>query len=427
MDSVDRSAVTPSKSRLARAIAKVFHIQKLKSHEKKVKIDAGENDDFVKNNGDEKMAVEAFVGKLFASISAVKAAYAELQYAQSPYDPELIHAADQIVVFELKLLSEMKQSYSKKQMDESSPGNAMVLAEIKEQKCKLKTYETMAKKMDSQVKLKGSEITFLKEKLEEVENENRLLEKRLNSSCELSVPAKLCPSHFITFYKQTVSSLRTFVKHLSCEMEYAEWDMDAAAISIQTDAKTRKCHAFAFESYVSQEMFDGFNHPNFNITNNSQDPKKRQRILFDRFTELKPVKASDYLAWKPKSTFARFCSEKYARLIHPDMEESLLGNCEQRKMVKSGEYPETGFFSCFAEMAKRVWLLHCLAFSFNPEASIFQVSKGTRFSDVYMENVNDEPLLSWDGLPETQPRVAFTVVPGFRIGTTVVQSLVYLC
>lgn len=437
MDSVDRSAVTPSKSRLARALAKVFHIRKLKSHEK-VKIDEG-NDDVVKKSeedGDEKIAVEAFVAKLFASISAVKAAYAELQYAQSPYDPEVIHAADQMVVSELKLLSELKQCYSKKQIDQSSPGNTLLLAEIKEQKCILKTYETMVKKLDSQLKLKGSEIMFLKEKLKEVNKENKLVEKRLNSSCEFPVPDKLGlstlnHSHFIRFFRQTLNSIRSFVRKMSWEMESAGWDLDAAASSIQPDsaaflkAKNRRC--YAFESYVCREMFDGFNFPDFNISSESlQDPKKRQRLLFDRFMELKPVKPADYLAWKPKSTFARFCSKKYTSLVHPDMEESLFGNCEQRKMVKSGEYPETAFFSCFAEMAKRVWLLHCLAFSFHPEASIFQVSKGTRFSHVYMYNANDEPLLSCDTSPESQPRVAFTVVPGFRIGTTVIQCLVFL-
>ncbi|KAK2989519.1 hypothetical protein RJ640_005411 [Escallonia rubra] len=59
------------------------------------------------------------------------------------------------------------------------------------------------------------------------------------------------------------------------------------------------------------------------------------------------------------------------RLVHPKMESSFFGNPNQRNSVGSGEYPET-FFSMFAEMAKRVWLLHCLAFSFDLEAAIFQ-------------------------------------------------------
>ncbi|KAK2986560.1 hypothetical protein RJ640_022438 [Escallonia rubra] len=96
------------------------------------------------------------------------------------------------------------------------------------------------------------------------------------------------------------------------------------------------------------------------------------------------------------------------RLVHPKMESSFFGNPNQRNSVGSGEYPET-FFSMFAEMAKRVWLLHCLAFSFDPEAAIFQVSKRCRFSEVFMESVNEEAFLSADGSPESDPRVAFTV------------------
>ncbi|XP_019154172.1 PREDICTED: IRK-interacting protein-like [Ipomoea nil] len=452
MDSVDCSAVTPRKSRWGGILGKVFRIRKPKSNEK-VKVDAGNNNgDLVKrsedddddDDGDEKMAVEAFVAKVFASLSAVKAAYAELQFAHSPYDPELIRAADQMVVSELKLLSELKRYFSKKQIDRdrdgdrgSSPGVTLLLAEIKEQNCVLRMYESMAKKMDSQVKLKGSEIMFLKAKLEEANKENKLLEKRLNSTSELQLPlpdnlrlSTLNYSHFVRFFRQTVSSIRSFVRQLCWEMESAGWDLDAAASAIQPDSaalfkvKNRRC--FAFESYVCRVMFDGFDRPNFSLSGEAlQDPEKRQR----RFAEVNAVKkAADYLARKPKSTFARFCGKKYRRLVHPAMEESLFGgDCDHRKMVKSGEFPATGFFSCFAEMAKRVWLLHCLAFSFNPEASIFQVSKGARFSDVYMDNANDEPVLSWDGSPETQPKVAFTVVPGFRLGTTVIQCLVFLC
>ncbi|KAL5161641.1 Protein GRAVITROPIC IN THE LIGHT 1 [Glycine soja] len=73
---------------------------------------------------------------------------------------------------------------------------------------------------------------------------------------------------------------------------------------------------------------------------------------------------------------------------------------------------------------KRVWLLHCLAFSYEPQASIFQVGKGCRFSDVYMESSNDEIFLYLE--VESDPQVAVIVVPGFRIGKTILQCRVYL-
>lgn len=103
------------------------------------------------------------------------------------------------------------------------------------------------------------------------------------------------------------------------------------------------------------------------------------------------------------------------------MEASFYGNLNQRKLVNSSGCPETTFFAAFAEMARRIWILHCLAFSVDQEVSTFNVGKNCRFSEVYMESVTSEALLAGnDG-----NAVAFTVVPGFKIGKTVVQSKVY--
>ncbi|KAJ4960628.1 hypothetical protein NE237_020538 [Protea cynaroides] len=48
----------------------------------------------------------------------------------------------------------------------------------------------------------------------------------------------------------------------------------------------------------------------------------------------------------------------------------------------------------FVEIVKRVWLLHCLSFSFELDASIFQVRRGCRFFKVYMETVAKDDVLS---------------------------------
>ncbi|TMW95236.1 hypothetical protein EJD97_009207 [Solanum chilense] len=455
MDSVNRSAVTPSKSKLARTFAKVLHIRSLTGGNQKPKFSDHVKDDLVKkdvvkgellkktqfksfDDEDEKhqkAAAEAFLAKLFANISAVKAAYAQLQFAQSPYDPDGIQSADDLVVSELKNLSELKQCFVKKQFDEYSPEKTHLLAEIQEQKSVLKTYDIMGKKLDSQLKLKESELMFLREKLVEANKENKLLEKRLNASGPVSPLdnlhfSSLNPSHFIMFHRQTVRSIRSFVRLLIKELVDSGWKLDAAASSIEPGIEFSKADdiCYAFESFISREMFNGFNYPNFSISAEPlPEQKKRQKLFYDRFTELRSVKPADYLAWKPQSTFSRFCRAKYLQLIHPKMEDSIFGNLDQRNILNSGEYPESAFFSAYSDMAKRIWLLHCLAFSFDPIASIFQLSKGNRFSDVYMESLNEEAFISWDGSPETEPRVGFTVVPGFKISNTVIQCQVYLC
>lgn len=451
MDSTKHSS---SKSRLARTFAKVMHIRAATGLDKfqkskpktweKVKSDrtVGENHQRVFfDEEDEKLqkraVMDAFIAKLFATISSVKAAYAELQFFHLPYDADGIQSADQILVSELQSLSELKQSFLKKHFDDFSPETTQLSAEVQEQKSLIKTYEITRKKLDSQSKLKESEVIFLREKLEDIRRENKIIEKRLNSSGSLSSLSSsshvklsfssLSPTNFLFILKQTTKSVRSLVKFMISEMESANWDLDASANSIHPDVvywdSTHIC--YAFESFVCKHMFDGFNLPEFSIPEDSPSKEKQtsREFFFDKFMELKSLKAREYLTWKPTSTFAEFCRRKYLKLVHPKMEASLFGNLTQRNLVNARKFPETAFFDSFLEVAKWVWLLHCLAFSFSQDgATIFQVPKGSRFSEVFMDSVNEEAFLS----PESSPEVAFMVVPGFKVGKTVIQCQVYL-
>ncbi|KAJ8755684.1 hypothetical protein K2173_022597 [Erythroxylum novogranatense] len=457
MASTKASILAPKRSKLGRAVSKVLHLRSatgiapfdgVQNFKRQEKVNKAEKHvgkvinnwpkSFIMEDHDDeeeelrsRQSMEALVAKLFSSTSSVKAAYAQLQYAQSPYDAEGIQTADQIVVSELKKLSEMKQCYVKKQFD-PSPGKTIIRAEIEELKSLIKTYEMMGKRLESQFRLKESEILYLKEKLEECQRQNRSLEKRLNQSGQLNMVDKLPhsgPSHFITVLQHTVKSIRSFVKLLIAQMRSTDWDLEAAAGSIVSDViysrADDKC--YVFESFVCRVMFEGFHLPSFSHRRQSlPEQKNQQQNFLRRFTELKSVKVMDYLAQKPKSAFAKFCRARYLHLVHPKMEISFFGNSSQRSLLDSGEFPESTFFASFAEMARRVWLLNCLAFSFNPQATIFQVQKGCNFSEVYMECVDEEATFSYENAPEADPPVAFTVVPGFRIGKTVIQCQVYL-
>ncbi|XP_022935977.1 protein GRAVITROPIC IN THE LIGHT 1 [Cucurbita moschata] len=476
MDSVKSSALTPNKSRLACTFTKVLHIraltgiapvhgtQKVKPQEKisddctaskstgiapvhgtqkvkpkgKISDDCtaskstgsqSESFDSVEEEFQNRVQLQVLVAKLFASISSVKAAYSQLQYAQSPYDAEGIQDADHYVISELKVLSELKQCYLKKLFD-PSPETTMLLAEIQEQKSLVGTYDIMGKRLESQTRLKDSEIMFLREKIDEIRKQNRLLEKRLNQSGPISFTGDLHSSgvnvrHFIKVLGHTIKSVRSFVRMMVDEMKSAGWDVNAAATEFEPDAvywhDDHRC--FAFEAFVFREMFDSFHKLNFSLPNESLPEKRKQKqFFFARFMELKLRKTKDFLSQNSRTAFAKFCRVKYLRLVHPKMESSLFGNLDQRSLISSGQFPDTTFFGTFAEMARWVWLLHSLAYSIEPEASIFQIKKGSRFSDVYMESVIDEMFLS----PDSDPFVAFTVVPGFMIGKTAIQCRVYL-
>lgn len=438
METIGRPRSAPNKqSKLARTLSRVISLRaatkiasnngicKLKPRAKVTK----EEHDFEKMEdlkAKNRAVMEALLAKLFAGITSIKAAYAELQMAQNPYNNEAIQVADLAVVDELKAISELKRSFLKKQLD-LSPQVTLMLAEIQEQQGLMKTYEITIKKLESEADHKGTAISSLKTQLEELVSSNQCLESKLKASGPLSIfdnlrLSKLSPTHFVQFQQQTLRSIRNLVKLMVREMESASWDLDTAIKFIEPEAEfSKQSHrCFAFESYVSKTMLEGFHNPNFGLPSDSFPPNhKTHHLFFEEFNKLKSVNPKSFLAQNQNASFCKFTRAKYLQLVHAKMECSLFGNLNQRKLVNSGDVPDTPFFAAFAEMSMRVWLLHCLAFSFGQQVSIFQVKKSCRFSEVYMESatVNDS---------DTGFSVSFTVVPGFKIGKAVYQSLVYL-
>ncbi|OIW00520.1 hypothetical protein TanjilG_24250 [Lupinus angustifolius] len=404
-----------------------------------IKANSNKNED--NNKARNKAVMEALMARLFAGVTTIKAAYAELQMAQHPYNNDSIQAADQAVVDELKAISELKRRFMKKELD-LSPQITIMLAEIQEQQGLMKTYEITIKKLESEVDVRDSKISSLKKHLDESMAYNKSLEKKLYSSGSLSMfdnvkLSLLNPTHFVQFLNHTLRSIRSFVKLMIREMESAHWDLEAAIKFIHPNASfTKPSHEhFAFESYVCITMFESFNYPNFILPNDQihkHHQNNNQNLYFNKFKKLKSLNPKQYLKQNPKSSFASFLKSEYLQVVHAKMECSLFGNLNHRKMVNSGGYPDSDFFIAFAEMAKRVWCLHCLALSFEEDISVFQVKKNDRFSEVYMENVTEESVFSTSGESSStgsdsrEIRVGFTVVPGFKIGNTVIQSQVYM-
>ncbi|KAI3411524.1 uncharacterized protein J3R85_017896 [Psidium guajava] len=384
----------------------------------------------------QRAVLEALAAKLFAAGTAIKAAYAELQLAQSPYNSEAIQRADQAIVDELKQISELKRKFLKKELD-LSPQVTLMLAEIQEQQSLMRTYEVTVKKLEAEAERKESEISAWRRKLDELVSENRSSEKKLNASGVLPLfdsfkLSSLSPTHFAQVLHYALRSVKHFAKSMAREMETANWNLDEAIRFIEPRARFAKpSHRhFAIESFVAKSIFEGFNFPNFALANDSSSIEERcpPQIFFDQFKKLKSVSPTSFIERNPSSSFARFAKAKYLQLVHAKMECSFFGNLNHRKAMSSGGWPDSPFLAAFAEMAKRVWVLHRLAFAFGEEVAVFQVTRGCRFSEVFMECVAEDALLQPP--PSTDPdpdlKVGFTVVPGFKIGKTVIQCQVYL-
>ncbi|KAG1338132.1 putative protein GRAVITROPIC IN THE LIGHT 1 [Cocos nucifera] len=104
------------------------------------------------------------------------------------------------------------------------------------------------------------------------------------------------------------------------------------------------------------------------------------------------------------------------------MECSFFGNLDQRAFILSGGHPRTPFYQAFTRMARWIWALLVMVHSFIPKAEFFSVERGDDYSNVYMESVVNQVLLTENG---EKLKVGFAVMPGIKIGGTIIQCRVY--
>lgn len=118
--------------------------------------------------------------------------------------------------------------------------------------------------------------------------------------------------------------------------------------------------------------------------------------------------------------FWRFCKRKYKVLL----EKKLIVEFD----LDSKDQVDTlvQLRHAFLRLAKQVWMLHKLSFSFRPNhAELMRVRDGEPFDDSTMESVEPEED-DRDDKEKLLLQVAFIILPGFRINNSVVKSLVYL-
>lgn len=383
-----------------------------------------------------KESMEALVSKIFSNISSLKAAYIQLQDAHTPYDPDKIQAADKLVIEELMKLSELKHSYrdNNPRPTSTSPQDSRLAAEIQEQQSLLKTYEVMVKKFQSQIQTRDSEIVNLHQQIQESTQRKSKLEKKLKQRGLLSkepedfdeennfFSVELSPNLFSSSVETAYKSIHDFSKPLINMMKAAGWDLDAAAQAIEPAAVySKRAHKkYAFESHICQKMFSGFQEESFSI--DAGNVHVSTESFFHQFLAVRAMDPLDILSQSPDSVFGKFCRNKYLMVVHQKMESSFFGNLDQRNYVMDGGHPRTPFYQAFLKLAKSIWLLHRLAYSFDPKVRVFQVKGGTEFSEVYMESVVKNIILG-EG---EKPKVGLMVMPGFMIGGSIIQSQVYL-
>ncbi|KAI5345193.1 hypothetical protein L3X38_013070 [Prunus dulcis] len=330
--------------------------------------------------------------------------------AHVPFVEENLKAADRALISHLQRLSEFKHFYrdfcTSSNFGSDIPIGSCLEAQVQENQSKLRTLGTMSNRLQTEIDQKDNEVMALRKKLGEIQKSNLKLSKRLsatlNSPCEVLLSVRV----FDSVLHDACRLTHRFTKILVTLMEKAGWDLDLAANLVHPDIEyVKKAHnRYAFLSYVCLGMFKGFDSKGFGLDEsemlcNGHGPElDKNKASLKQLLEHASSNPMELLSRNQNCEFSRFCESKYQEIIHP----------------------HRGIFNFY--MASSIWMLQKLAYSFDPAVEIFQVERGIDFSMVYMEDVTRRLLLPGT----TRMKVGFTVVPGFKIGRTVIQSQVYL-
>ncbi|KAB5530227.1 hypothetical protein DKX38_020308 [Salix brachista] len=353
------------------------------------------------------MYVDKDIAELFDTVSALKLAYVQLQEAHIPYDPDNIVSADELVVAQLEALCKSKKAFKEKQFSktklDSSRSDSL--------RSEIDVIEKLLEKLKSQDRDKDAEILRLRQELHDLDSGNAVLvEKIKEKSLERRNVRILNVTMFEDTFKRASKAIHDFARPIISLMQASGWDLNLAADSIENGAVygKRSDKKYAFEAYIARRMFNGMPLRSYDVDD----------VL--RYDD--PINS---LIDNPKTGFANFCREKYMLAVHPMMEMSFFRNLDQRMFILSGRHPRTPFYQIFARMAKWVWILQGIATSIDPNAQMFSVHRGSEFSDVYLEPVQEEGVVVSKG-EQSNFKVEFMVMPGFRIGSTLVKSRAYL-
>lgn len=403
--------------------------------------------------------MEKLMSEVFDAVSAMKRAYAGLQDAHCPWDPEKMRLADVAVVAELRRLGVLRERF-RRRMRRGCDGGAFVARRrrvsggvaVREV---VAPYESAVEELKREVKTRELEVESLKEKLRNAAVSSLGLsgtngkkgsagsnQSKRKLSCTIQGQACPAPELFEATMRQVKEASKSFTSLLLSHMRSSRWDIAAAVRSIEAATATANAtdtvptttalviaphHAkYALESYVLRKLFQGFDHETFYMDGSLSsliNPDQFRRDCFTQYRDMKAMDPTELLGILPTCHFGKFCAKKYLSIVHPKMEESLFGDSEQRRQVLAGNHPRTQFYGEFLVLAKAVWLLHLLAFSLDPAPSQFEASRGAEFHPQYMESVVRFP----GGRVPAGQVIGFPVSPGFKLGNgSVIKARVQL-
>ncbi|XP_075494287.1 IRK-interacting protein-like [Primulina tabacum] len=179
--------------------------------------------------------------------------------------------------------------------------------------------------------------------------------------------------------------------------------------NLSLNSKQSKAVLYHLEAVINQSLYQDFENCVFqrNGTPKFLDPQQDRQEKFQSFATLRNLRWNDVLRKGTKyysEEFSKFCDQKMNGIV------AILG--------RTRPWPEQ-LLQAFFVSVKCIWLVHLLAFSFDPPLSILRVEENRPFEARYEEDVfTDRQNI------QGSSRVRIMVTPGFYVHDIVVRCKV---
>eukprot|EP01018_Ginkgo_biloba_P032856 Gb_14487 [translate_table: standard] len=240
---------------------------------------------------------------------------------------------------------------------------------------------------------------------------------RVGSRNPLPVSSEAMVEGFLQIVSEARVSVKQFCRTLVTQIQ----ELDGGAMenlnsllqpyNVSVTSRVSRGVMYHLESLINQAIYQDFENCSFQ-KNGSQtilDTQESCQANFDSFASLRNLSWNEVLSKGTRfysESFSRFCDQKMSLIV------SMLN--------WTRAWPEP-LLQAFFIAAKCVWLVHLLAFSFNPPLAIFRVEKTTNFDPVYMEDI-----LTERHRRQVPSKVRIMVMPGFYVQDDILRCKV-LC
>lgn len=225
---------------------------------------------------------------------------------------------------------------------------------------------------------------------------------------------------FLQIVSESRLSVKQFCKTLVSEIEETDHSLQhnlnvlLQPYKLSLNSKYSKAVLYHFEAFINQCLYQDFENCAFqkNGAPKLLDPQQDREAQFSSFVALRNLSWNEVLR---KGT--RYYSEEFSKLCDHKM-SSIITTLNWTR-----PWPEQ-LLQAFFVAAKCMWLLHLLAFSFNPPLRVLRVQENTIFDAQYMEDVFTDRQRWSHGHDACKVKVM--VMPGFYVQNRVLRCKV-LC